>query len=166
MNLLTLNDIREWLNDHRKGYQELSALEFPPLDNDFYYIYIELNDFFQYYNYRLQCEKALSELQVNDFNLLIRWAKQYETLGSKDLVLFETLYNNWIEEENDDVIKIREGLYTEKEPFTSILCFCAVFQHLYWDNEIHESKLTENEKAEVIEELKNILKNYYTTFQR
>lgn len=83
-------------------------------------------------------------------------------LGSQELLMFEVNYIGWEEDVSSDKIKIHEGLYTESKPFASILCFCKVFQHLFWDNCIHETELTENEKKEVVAELKTILKTYYT----
>jgi hypothetical protein len=75
--------------------------------------------------------------------------------------MFEVNYIDWEENVSSDRIKITKGLYTEKKPFENILCFCKVFQHLYWDNCIHERELTESEKVEVVIELKTILKTYY-----
>jgi len=82
-------------------------------------------------------------------------------LGSQDLLMFEVNYIHWDEDVSSDKIKIHKGLYTERKPFVNVLCFCKVFQHLYWDNCIHEKEVTESEKVEVIAELKNILNTYY-----
>jgi len=76
--------------------------------------------------------------------------------------MFEVNYIDWDEEVSSDKIKIHKGLYTERKPFANVLCFCRVFQHLYWDNCIHETKLTESEKSEVVNKLKTILKTYHT----
>ncbi len=161
MSSLKLSDIKEWLIDNRKEYQKLKAQEFPPFDNALYWTYEHLYDFIQYYKYKQQCDKALSELHINSFSQLSQWTKEYETLGSQDLLMFEVNYIDWDEDVSSDKIKIHKGLYTERKPFANVLCFCKVFQHLYWDNCIHERELTENEKSEVVSELKTILKTYY-----
>ncbi len=75
--------------------------------------------------------------------------------------MFEVNYIDWDEDVSSDKIKIHKGLYTERKPFANVLCFCKVFQHLYWDNCILETEVTESEKAEVITKLKTILKTYY-----
>lgn len=160
--LLTINDIKEWLIDNRAEFQKLKAQEFPPYDNALYWTYNHLYDFIQYYKYKQHCDKALAEIRVDNFRQLSQWTKQYEILGSQDLLMFEVNYIKWDEDVSSDKIKIHEGLYTEREPFANILCFCKIFQHLYWDNNIHEIELTENEKVEVVAELKTILKTYYT----
>lgn len=166
MSSLKLNDIKEWLIDNREEYQKLKAQEFPPLDNALYWTYNHVYDFIQYHKYKHHCDKALSELQFNNFSRLPQWTREYEILGSQDLLMFEINYFNWKEEVDTDKIKIHAGLYAEREPFANILCFSKVFQHLYWDNCIHETELTESEKVEVIAELKTILKTYYTDTMR
>lgn len=159
--MLTINDIREWLIDNRDEYQKLKSQEFPTYDNALYWTYNQLYDFIQYYKYKQNCDKALAEIQVDNFSQLSQWTKQYEILGSQDLLMFEVNYIKWDEDVSSDKIKIHEGLYTERKPFVSILCFCKVFQYLYWDNNIHESEVNENEKMKVVSELKTILKTYY-----
>ncbi|MBN8790531.1 MAG: hypothetical protein J0I84_25915, partial [Terrimonas sp.] len=126
---LKLSDIKEWLIDNREEYQRLRAQEFPPFDNALYRTYNHLYEFIQYYKYKQHCDKALSELDVNNFNRLSQWTREYEILGSQDLIMFEVNYMDWVEEVSSDKIKIHEGLYTERKPFASILCFCEVFQH-------------------------------------
>lgn len=161
---LKINDIKEWLIENREEYQKLKAQEFPPFDNALYWTYNHLYDFIQYYKYKQQCDKALSELNTDDFNNLSQWTREYELLGSQDLLMFEVNYIDWDEDVSSDKIKIHKGLYTERKPFANVLCFCKVFQHLYWDNCIHELELTENEKAEVKAKLKSILdKNHIDT---
>lgn len=161
MTALKINDIKEWLIDNRSEYQKLKAQEFPPFDNALYWTYVHLYEFIQYYKYNQQCDKALLELNIDDFTKLSEWTKKYELLGSQDLLMFEVNYIIWDENVSSDRIKIHEGLYTERKPFANVLCFCNVFQHLYWDNCIHEKELTESEKEEVVTELKTILKIYY-----
>ncbi len=161
MNSLKINDIQEWLVENRDEYQKLKAKEFPPFDNALYWTYEHLHDFIQYYKYKHQCDKALAELNSDDFNKLSQWTTEYEILGSQELLMFEVNYIKWDENVSSDKIKIHEGLYTEKKPFANILCFCKVFQHLYWDNCIHETELTEKEKVDIITELKALLKTYY-----
>ncbi len=159
--MLTINDIREWLISSRDEYQKLKSQEFLPFDNELYWTYNHLHDFIQYYKYKQYFDKALVKLQIDNFSQLSQWTKEYEVLGSQDLLMFEVNYIKWDEDVSSDKIKIHEGLYTERKPFASILCFCKVFQHLYWDNSIHQKVLTENEKEEVITELKTILETYY-----
>jgi hypothetical protein len=158
---LKLSDIKEWLIDNKKEYQELKAQEFPPFDNALYSTYNHLYDFIQYYKYKHHCDKALAGLEINNFSRLSQWTKKYEILGSQDLLMFEVNYIEWYEDVSNEKIKIHEGLFTERKPFANVLCFCRVFQHLYWDNCIHETELTECEKTQVITELKAILKKYY-----
>lgn len=163
MNSLKINDIKEWLVENRDEYQKLKAQEFPPFDNSFYSTYNCLHDFIGYYQFKSQCETALCELthlNNTDFGKLVKWTKSYEKLGSQDLLMFETNYIDWKEQVGNDKIKIHEGLYAERKPFEYIICFCKVFQNLYWDNCIHEAELTESEKSKVVAELKAILKTY------
>jgi hypothetical protein len=159
--MLKLIDIKEWLVDNRSEYQKLKGQEFPPLDNPLYWTYNHLYDFLQYYKYKQQCDKALTELNTNDFTNLYQWTRQYEILGSQDLLMFEVNYIDWDDDVSNDKIKIHEGLYTERRPFANIICFCKAFQHLYWQSCIHETELTESEKVEVANKLKTILKTYY-----
>lgn len=162
MKALKIVDIREWLIDNRSEYQKLKALIFPPFKN-FYWTYKHLYDFIKYYKYKQQCEKALSEVElyIDNFSRLTQWTRQYEILGSQDLLMFEVNYIKWDEDVNTDVIKIHEGLYAQKKPFASILCFCRVFQHLYWDNCMHEVELNESENNEALTGLRNILNIYH-----
>jgi len=161
MNALKIDDIKGWLIENRNEYQTLKEQEFPPFDNPIYWTYVHLYDFIQYYKYKHQCDKALSELNSQDFTKLSRWTQENEILGSQDLLMFEVNYIDWKEDVSNDKIKIHKGLYTERKPFVNVLCFCKVFQHLYWDNCIHERELTESEKVEVVNKLKTILKTYY-----
>jgi hypothetical protein len=158
---LKLNDIKEWLIDNREEFQKLKAHEFPPFDNALYWTYNHLYNFIQYFKYKQHCDKALSELQLDNFSQLSQWTIEYEILGSQDLLMFEVNYINWYEDVSSDKIKINKGLYTERKPFKAILCFCEVFQHLYWDNCIHETDLTEIEKDKIINKLNTILNKYY-----
>lgn len=162
---LTINDIKEWLIQNRNEYQKLKSQEYPPFNNATYSMYGQLKEFIEFYKYKHNCDSALSELGqsgFDNFEKLVNWTKQNEILGSQELLMFEINYFDWTEEGNNNKIKIHEGLYTERKPFENILCFCKVFQHLYWDNNIHEIELTENEKVKVVTELKTILKTYYT----
>ena len=159
--VLKIQDIKEWLTENRNEYQKLKAEEFPPFDNVLYWTYNHLYDFIQYYKYKQYCDKALAELHIDNFSQLSQWTKEYEILGAQDLLMFEVNYIKWDEDISSDKIKIHEGLYTERKPFANILCFCKVFQHLYWDNNIHETELTENDKVKVVTELKTILKTNY-----
>ena len=158
---LKLSDLKEWLIENREEYHKLKGQEFPPFDNALYSTYNHLHDFIQYYKYKQHCDKALAELQIDNFSQLSQWTREYEILGSQDLLMFEVNYIRWDEDVSNDKIKIHEGIYTERKPFANIICFCKVFQHLYWDNNIQEQELTENDKVKVVTELKTILKTYY-----
>lgn len=161
MTALKIDDIKEWLIYNRSEYQKLKAQEFPPFDNALYWTYNHLYDFIQYYKYKQHCDKALSELNTDDFNKLSQWTRQYELLGSQDLLMFEVNYIDWDEDVSTDKIKIHKGLYTERKPFANILCFCKLFQHLYWDNCIHETILTEKEQLLIKKQVRRIFKKYY-----
>ena len=67
---------------------------------------------------------------------------------------------DWTEEVDADKIKVEKGIYTERMPFINIICFCKIFQLLFWDNIICETELTENEKSKIICQLKAILKDF------
>jgi hypothetical protein len=164
MNYLTISDIKEWLIENRNIYQELQAQEFPPFDNPVYSMYFQLRDFIEYYKYKNKCDKALLKLKANlnsNFAALSKWTKDYEILGSQDLLMFEVNYIEWDEDVNEDKIKINVGLFTYRKPFANILCFCKVFQHLYWDNGINTIEPTEREKIKIKTQLQNILNEYY-----
>lgn len=75
--------------------------------------------------------------------------------------MFEINYINLREQVSDDKIRIYEGLFTERKPFANILCFCKLFQHLYWNNCIHETILTEKEQLSIKKKVGRILKKYY-----
>ena len=69
--VLKLNDIREWLNDNCDEYQKLKTLDFPPIDNEVYWMYNNLYEFISFYSYSHKCSKALIELKlISDFNFL------------------------------------------------------------------------------------------------
>ncbi len=164
MQILKINDIKEWLINNRNEYQKLRAQEFPPFDNEMYSMYGHLKDFIEYYKFKHKCDNALLKLNAiynSDFNQLSQWTKEHERLGSQDLLMFEINYINLKEQVNNDKIRIYEGLYTERKPFANILCFCKVFQHLYWDNSIHETILTEKEQLSIKKKVGRIFKKYY-----
>ena len=124
-------------------------------------MYFHFSDFIDNYSYNSDCENALKELKGilnNEFNQPSKWTKQYETLGSENLIMFQINYNNWYEDVNEEFLKFHEGIYTEKKPFINIICFCEIFQLLYWDNSIHEIQLPEDEQIKIRQEVKNILK--------
>jgi len=58
------------------------------------------------------------------FPQIIEWTKKNEILGSQELLMFEVNYINWTENTNEPILKIHEGLYTERKPFAHIICFC------------------------------------------
>lgn len=164
MTALKLNDIKEWLIDNRDEYQKLKAKEFPPFDNEMYSMYGHLKDFIEYYKFKHKCDNALLKLNAiynSDFNELAKWTKEYEILGSQDLLMFEINYINLKEQVSNDKIRIYEGLYTERKPFSNILCFCKLFQHLYWNNSIHETIFTEKEQLSIKKKVGRIFKKYY-----
>jgi len=66
-------------------------------------------------------------LQVNNFSQLVQRAREYEILGSQDLIIFEVNYVNWDEDLSNYKLKIHEGLYMERKPFADVLCFCKCF---------------------------------------
>lgn len=159
---LKIEDIKAWLVENTDEHEKLKAQQFPPFDNAMYSMYGHLHDFVEYFKFIVQSDSALNELNfitATDFAELSKWIKKYEILGSQDLLMFEINYIRWDEQVSDDKIKIHEGLFTERKPFVNILCFCKVFQHLYWDNRIHEVEPTEVEKAEIITALQSIFKN-------
>ena len=164
MQSLKINDIREWLIDNRDECQKLEAQEFTLVFNEMYSMYRHLKDFIEYYKFKHKCENALLKLKAiynSDFNNLSQWTKEYEILGSQDLLMFEVNYIKLREQVSNDKIRIYEGLYTERKPFANILCFCKLFQHLYWDNSIHETILTEQEQLSIKKKVGRIFKKYY-----
>jgi hypothetical protein len=148
MKPLKLDDIKQWLIDNRNEYQKLKSQEFPPLNNEVYWMYIRLHRFMEYYPFRHKCEESLKDLEISlngNFFELVKWTKNNEILGSQELLMFEIDYFDWIEDVDEHLMKIHEGLYTERQPFNSILCFCKIFQLLFWDANIHETILKEHE---------------------
>ena len=160
---LKLKDIREWLIDNTSEFQLLEKEEFP-FDNGVYDIYIKLHQFIEYYAYRYECEEALKELHTSlnkNFLELINWTKKHEVLGSQKLLMFVIDYFYWEEDVGEDLIKIHHGLYTERQPFNHIFCFCDIFMYLYWNNNIHETVLPENEQLAIVKEVRKMLKENY-----
>ena len=164
MSSLKLNDIREWLIDNRSEYQKLKAQEFPPVGNVLYWMYSQIHEFIQYYPLIHRCDKALKDLEPllnNSFSQIINWTQINEILGSQELILFEIDYINCDEGASDESIKIYEGIYTERKPFANIICFCKVFQFLYWDNCIHKTLLTEEHQLIIKKKVRRIFRKYY-----
>lgn len=161
---LKLQDIREWLIDNKDEFH-LMDTEKLPYDNGIYDTYVLLHQFTGYYAHRQECEEALKELEVslhkNDFQEIIQWTKKYKILGSEKLLLFEIDYFTWEEDVDEDLIKIHEGLYTERQPYNSIYCFCTLFGYLYWNNSIHETVMPKEEQLEILEEVRGVLKKQY-----
>ena len=161
---LSISHIREWLHDNRNEYQKLTAQEFPPLENEAYWTYNYLHDFIRYCEYVPECHKALQDLKpfINfNFPEIIKWTKTHEALGSQHLLMFEVSYFDWKEDVKEGLIKIHEGLYTERKPFINLICFCKIFQLLYWDNDITGANVPEQEQFEIREELQNIYDKYF-----
>lgn len=169
MNLpLTINDLREWLKENASRYHQQKAGEYPPQEEGkffeldrFYTTYGELYTFIQYYQFKSTSDDALKELlsgNLEDFEHLGNWAGKYERLGSEDLLVFDGIEYLWDEEE---VVKISKDIYTYKEPFLNMLCFCRVFQLLYWDYRLHETIPIETEKKQIVIALRKIIKENY-----
>lgn len=161
---LSISDIRKWLLDNRDEYQKLAALEFPPLYNEVYWTYNHLHDFIGYCQFFHECRYALKNLKpfLNyNFSEIIKWTKTHEILGSQKLLMFEVNHICWDEEVSEEVIKIHKGLYTERKPLADIICFCEIFQLVYWDKNIHEIISTEQEQSLIREELQNIYDRYF-----
>ncbi len=164
MNSLTINDIKDWLIQNRVEYQKLKAQEYPPLNNEVYWMYNHLYEFIEYYPYTYKCNKSLKELKsfLNcDFPQIIKWTRTNEVLGSQQLLMFEVNYLDWTENIDEGILKIHKGLYTEKKPFADIICFCKIFQLLYWNNSVHETNLTEKEQLSIKKQVGHIFKKYY-----
>lgn len=163
MHLLTVNDIKEWLIANEAEFLKLKRKEFPPFDNALFSMYNQFNDFIKYADFQEKCSGAIEELSLivgKTFTELSQWVNKYELFGSRDLLMFEVNYNKWSEDLSADALKISKGIYTLRKPFASIICFCEVFQFLYWDNCIHEAIITGNQEFELIVELKEILGRY------
>lgn len=160
MKPLKLDDIRVWLIENRDEFQNAKAQEFPPLDNRVYWMYFTLHQLMEYYTYKHRCEKALRRLVrciEGDFLELKRWVKAYQVLGSQKLLMFEIDYFDWKENVDENLMKIQKGLYTEREPFNSILCFCEIFSLLFWSYEIHETILSDTEQKIILRKVKDAL---------
>lgn len=165
---LTINDIREWLQENALKYHKQNANEFPPLEQGevfeidrFYSCYGDLKLLLDYYKLKGVCEQALKELlsgNVNDFIHLGKWAAKYEQLGGQQLICFDNMEYLWLE---NGCFQVSKGIYTYTEPFLNMICFCRVFQLLYWDYRLHENIPNENEKAEIVESLAKIIKENY-----
>ena len=164
MTTLKISDIREWLIDNRDEFQKLKAQEFAPFDNEVFTMYNILHQFMEYYPYKHKCEEALKDLEISlkgNFLKLVKWTKDNEVLGSQELLMFEIDYFDWVDDVGENIMKIHEGLYTEKQPFNNILCFCKIFNFLFWGNNIHETNLTEQEQLSILKEAENIYKKHY-----
>lgn len=165
---LTINDIREWLKENASKYHKQKADEFPPLEQGevfeidrFYSCYGDLKLLLDYYKLKGVCEQALKELlagNIEDLNHLGKWAANYEQLGSQQLICFDNIEYLWLE---DGVFQVSKGIYTYTEPFLNMICFCRVFQLLYWDYELHKQTPDEPEKVMIFESLKTILQENY-----
>lgn len=164
MNVLKIADIREWLIENRNEYQKLKAQGFPPFDNEVYWMYIRLHRFIEYYPCTHKCDKVLKDFKLllnGNFSEIINWTKVNTILGSQELLMFKIDYFDWKEDVNEHLMKIHEGLYTERKPFANIICFSKIFQLLYWDNNIHETILREQEQSLIRKDLQSIYENYF-----
>lgn len=163
---LKLIDIKKWLIENRREYEVMKAQEFPPFDNEVYWMYNHLHNFIEYYPYSHKCDEALKELKALsncNFSQIIKWTKTNEVLGSQQLLMFEVDYIEWSEDINEPILKIHKGLYTERKPFDSIIYFCKIFQLLYWDNNVHENNLSITQQKEICKDLQKIFDDYYLT---
>jgi hypothetical protein len=160
MTVLKLEDIQSWLSEN-KEYRDLDLENRNPDTYPIEFMYQLFAELIKYYQYEDQCANALVELKKaisSDFPRLSEWVQNYEVLGSQNLLMFEINYFDWNEAVNNDRIKIHEGIYTEKKPFISIICFCKVFQYLFWEDGIHES-----ESIEQATKIKFELENYFNS---
>ena len=162
--VLKLNDIREWLIENRSEFKKLIAEGFPPFDNHMYWKYYRLHRFVEFYPYRHKCEEALKDLEISlngNFLQLVKWTKNNVILGSQELLMFEIDYFDWFKDVDEHLLKIHEGLYTERQPFNNILCFCKIFRLLFWKNNIHKKTLSEQKQLSIRKEVENIFKKHY-----
>lgn len=83
--------------------------------------------------------------------------KTYQIMGSQELLMFEIDYFDWEENVSGNLMKIREGMYTEREPFKNILCFCEIFSSLFWSYEICEKIFSEILQQTILGEVKATL---------
>ena len=160
---LTLTDIREWLEENRAEYEQLRSSEFPPINDTLYWTFKYLSVFIDYYRFKPQCIKALYELKpiLNEpFPTLIKWIKTHYELGVNEFFSFERIYFDWVEDIYEEVIKIHEGLYTERKPFNEIICFSKIFYLLHWDFSILKRNLTDEEQDEIREYMHEIFEKY------
>jgi len=166
MQPLTIKDIREWLIINQAEYKKLKAEKFPPLDNEMYWLYGDLYRIIEFYSLTDKTRIAIEDLKKNEifnFDKLIQWTKTYFVLGAKELITFEIDYFNWTEDVDKDLLKIKDGIYIEIAPFKETLLFCRLFQILYWNYDILNTKLTDIEIENLQIELENLLmknKNY------
>lgn len=161
--MLKVNDIKEWLIEHRSIYQKMKSQEFPPFGNSVYDMYGHLFDFIKYYRYRHKCEKELQdlhELLINNSDLK-KWTKRNEILGSQELLMFEVLYASWDNGYIKNQIKIHEGLYTEREPFTNIICYCKIIQIVFWNHEVHKVSFTDRQQMVIRNEVRKIMHRFW-----
>ena len=95
---LNISFIDEWLTTNSEEYKKLKTNQFVPFDNPFYWTYEHLNHFIEFYKYRQQCDKALAELDTDNFTKLSQWTHNFELLGSQHLLMFEVNYMDWDED--------------------------------------------------------------------
>lgn len=137
---LSIKDIREWMIDNRGEIKRLERDEFTSLRSPTRWLYSEFKDLLECYSSSPDCDNALLDLIIElntDSDGLITWAKKYEYLGAKKLLMFEILYMNWDDEIKEEHLKVQKGVYVDREPFNNLICFCSVFSILYWEHEIH-----------------------------
>ncbi|MDE3234501.1 MAG: hypothetical protein KGO81_01010 [Bacteroidota bacterium] len=162
MHPLTIRDIREWLIINQAEYKKLKAEKFPPLDNEMYWLYGDLYRIIEFYSLTHNTHIAIQEfnaIQNFDFKHLVLWTKKHEVLGAKKLILFEIDYFDWIEEVDKDLLKIKDGIYMEATPFKETLLFCRIFQILYWNFDITNMELTNEEIKNLQNDLMTLLNN-------
>ena len=159
---LTINDIKEWLLTYQKNHEKLKEQEFPPLFDVDYWLYIKLNQVMEFYSLTDKTHTAIQDfitIENFDYEKLVRWTKIYEELGSEDLSLFEIEYFDWIEEVDKDLIKISEGVFMELAPFKETQLFCRLFQILFWDYNVTEADLSNEEIKNLRVDLITVLTN-------
>jgi len=87
-------------------------------------------------------------------------------LGSQKLLLFQIDYLLCDENVDEDLLKIHSGIYTERQPFNEIYCFCTIFMELYWNNSIDETVFAKKERKGLLIEVRKVFKKHYRKYYR
>ena len=164
---LTIGDIRDWLKVHAVKFHEQMREEFPPQEEGykfeidrFYITYHHLQAFLKYFTYKNKCELAIKDLIAigfEDIDKLTQWARKHEVLGS-ELVSFDI---NYLWDEYDDRVCLEKDIYIFKAPFLNMICFCKVFEHVYWNHDLLLKTPLKESQPIMKAELLAIIKKYY-----